>query len=432
MLRLRNLRVRISIAFFVVSLTLGTLFAAATFLSFELIRPWYSEIRFADDLDRAVASHAHPGIWRSDGLSIYIVERANTASLPAPLRLLEEGSHLLDSAAGPREIRIEDRGDLRYVAEYHIAQIEQVEAEITRLLIALLAGGVLLSSLLALGIGFWRSSHIVLPLTRLARRVESLGPETSHELPRGAYGTDEVADLARAFEEHVRRLGRFVQREKDFAAHASHELRTGVASISSGVELLMTEGHGEPTRSRLARLQRASRHMSRLIEALLVLAREGRAAHDVAAIRCRLSVALREIVDSRLLAAKECGIELSFVVVEEGEALVPEEGLSIVVGNLIDNAIAYAPEGPIRVQVTGHQVEITDSGPGIPEHELPYVFQRSFRGQASAGRGAGLGLAIVRKLCEHYGWSVEIVSSPDSGTTARVGLAPALLRPEAR
>ncbi|MEM7352779.1 MAG: HAMP domain-containing sensor histidine kinase [Acidobacteriota bacterium] len=418
---------RISVAFFAISLVVSGLFAVATFFSFEVVRPSYSDSQYDNDLDDFIESRGstpRPGTWETPAYQAYVAELDDLSRLPVRLRGLEPGRHQIEHDSEPSEVQVEDRGQFRYLIEYDIEQILAIEGEITLVLIVLLGGGVLLSSLLALGFGYWMSSRIIQPLTRLARRVEALDAQPSRVLEEGAYGTDEVADLARAFERYWRRLVGFVEREKAFAADASHELRTGVASIASGVELLMTEAHGEPTRSRLARLQRASRHMSRLIEALLVLAREGDIEARPAAPRSAMGPALREIVNGRQQAASDREIGLTLDLARESDLAVPEEVLAIVVGNVIDNAIAYTPEGEIRVAQDGDRIEIVDNGPGIPEHELPFVYQRAFRGGRSPGGGAGLGLSIVKRLCEHNGWRIEIDSTTGVGTRVRIDLAP--------
>ena len=221
---------------------------------------------------------------------------------------------------------------------------------------------------------------------------------------------------------YLGRLADFVEREKEFTASASHELRNGVAVISSTVELLLGEDHAEPTRSRLHRLERSTRHMTRLIEALLLLAREPGGGEELAGEGQGYEVApvLSELVAGRNEAVRDRDCEVRLRVLGHPELRVQPEALVMVVGNLIDNALIHA-ESRVEVVLDQDGVSVEDEGPGISEHELPYVFQRAYRGRSS--HGAGLGLAIVRRLCERHGWRIDLRTRPEKGIRVRVGFA---------
>jgi len=86
----------------------------------------------------------------------------------------------------------------------------------------------------------------------------------------------------------------------------------------------------------------------------------------------------------------------------------------VALGNLIVNAFKYTREGEIRISVLGDRVEVRDTGPGIPEEEAAKLFERGYRGSSSEGsKGGGIGLAIVRRLCELYDWKVSLAPRAD-------------------
>jgi signal transduction histidine kinase len=102
------------------------------------------------------------------------------------------------------------------------------------------------------------------------------------------------------------------------------------------------------------------------------------------------------------------------------ELPVPAPVLSIVVGNLVENALVHGQRGRVEVTLRSDGVTVRDEGPGIGGEELPHVFDRSFRGRSAAAGGSGLGLAIARRLADHVGWTLSLESVRDRGTIARV------------
>ena len=95
----------------------------------------------------------------------------------------------------------------------------------------------------------------------------------------------------------------------------------------------------------------------------------------------------------------------------------PSSVVSVAIGNLVGNAFKYTQAGEVVVTVGHGRVAVEDTGPGIAPEEAEKLFERGVRG-TSAGKGAGLGLAIVRRLCELYGWHVSLAPRPQGGAVA--------------
>ena len=103
----------------------------------------------------------------------------------------------------------------------------------------------------------------------------------------------------------------------------------------------------------------------------------------------------------------------------------PEAVLSVALGNLIGNACKYTTEGEVRVRIEPHRVVIEDTGPGISAEDAERLFERGYRGSAAgATKGGGIGLAIVRRLCDLYRWQVKLVPRDPRGATAVLDFRP--------
>jgi len=97
----------------------------------------------------------------------------------------------------------------------------------------------------------------------------------------------------------------------------------------------------------------------------------------------------------------------------------PEAVLAVALGNLIGNACKYTNEGEVRIIVEADQVRIEDTGPGLSEEDAARLFERGYRGSGAGGTvGGGIGLSIVRRLCELYDWQVSIAPRPEHGAVA--------------
>ena len=154
----------------------------------------------------------------------------------------------------------------------------------------------------------------------------------------------------------------------------------------------------------MLRIQRAEQQCSDLIGSLLLLSRNerGQGRSDVARVA-------EQLLDSHRAQLGGKPLELRM----EGEpGLVvdaPEAALSVALGNLVGNAVKYTPQGEVRVRLLGDAVEVVDTGPGLSEEDAARLFQRGYRGtHAGHSQGAGIGLSIVGRLCDLYGWDVSV------------------------
>jgi signal transduction histidine kinase len=269
-------------------------------------------------------------------------------------------------------------------------------------------GAVFLFGLLSLVLGLWLSRKVLKPVSELANRLRDFRKAGKAEPLAPHFADDEVGELAHALDEYSARLTAMVERDREFNSDVSHELRTPLAVIASTTELLQgSPDLTEKLSERLKRIERASRQATELIEALLLLSRAERRGPTRGETTDVGKVAADVIESQRpQMRGKPLTIDLSV-----GEALTvnaPASVLSVALTNLISNAIKYTLEGSVRVEVGADRIEVIDTGPGIKPEDAERLFQRGVRGEGVGGSGAGLGLAIVRRLCELYGWDVSM------------------------
>ena len=225
-----------------------------------------------------------------------------------------------------------------------------------------------------------------------------------------------------------------IERERDFTRDASHELRTPLTVVRlAASELRRRPRLDAESRETVSRIERAVRDMEETTEALLLLARASES--NLATTEVRLDdIVVRECERARAMAgSKPVRIEERGVmpVVVDADARV----LAVLVGNLLRNAVQYTGDGRVEVRVRGETLTIVDTGVGIPREQLDSVFQPFVRAGKASRRGHGVGLSIVKRLCDRFGWSVRIESTPEIGTRVEVRFpgarTPAAAVPEA-
>ena len=233
-----------------------------------------------------------------------------------------------------------------------------------------------------------------------------------------AYPNNEIGRLVQCMDQFALRLQGFLDRESHFAADVSHELRTSVAIIRGAAELLVEYPYlPEAIRHRLQTVLRQAVRMGHILEAMLHLAREDKAEDDPA---CVMAEVIGDAVTDCTPALAGRPVRIT-VDLRERSILPVERSMAwVVVSNLLRNACAYTKEGEIAIRLDGNQLEIVDSGIGIPEDRFPALFKRLDKGEESTGYG--LGLSIVARVVQRLGWKLEIQSSQGTGTRVCITL----------
>ena len=297
----------------------------------------------------------------------------------------------------------------------------------------MLALGVALSVLLALGAGGWlarRSLRPVAVLTEAAGRMAADGARLGARLPAEFEARDELTDLAETFNGLLARLEASVERERRFTSNAAHELLTPLATLRSEAEVaLRRERAPAAYRETLGRVVEDVAEMTGTVQGLLRLARAESLARSPDA-RLDLGALVRQRAGRARAEAEAKGLSLA-VEAAPGVTIAAEAApLAEVVDNLVQNAVKYTPPGgAVRVSLTHAgrpgsgtaRLEVADTGVGFDAAACERLFDRFFRAdtpEVQAEPGSGLGLAIVRTVVEGLGGEVGC-ASPGPGRGAR-------------
>ena len=416
----RRLRSRIIVSFLLLGFGLTAMFAVATValrnrLEGSLVDSWLQN-EASNFLVFKRANPAPDALFKFGRQIEAFAYRPDSEKIPFRWKDLPRGVHDLrenDDAGELREYKlaVQREPDMVTYVRYDYTQ----EALTQQQMLVSLGGAVLLFTGLAWVIGLWSSSRVISPLTELARRVEGLSSRENPDKLAPHFPRDEVGELADALDDYATRMTRLVKRDREFNADVSHELRTPLAVIRGAAELLMANPNLEDkTRQRLARIERAALQCTDLTTALLLLSRNERGSGNTNVLK--LCHALAEANRAQL-----GGRPIEIIVEGRQDVVVnaPEAVLSVALGNLIGNACKYTSEGEVRVIVEGDRVNIEDTGHGISAEDAAKLFERGYRGSSAGGTsGGGIGLSIVRRLCELYEWTVSIAPRPDRGAKA--------------
>ena len=236
---------------------------------------------------------------------------------------------------------------------------------------------------------------------------------------------EEIQPVVTEINELLERLQQSLASQRNFVSDAAHQLRTPIAALQAQVEATASESAPE-TRKRLEGILTAAQRLSHLVDQMLALARaEPSKAQTQSEIS--LEALVQQAAETWLPYAIDKRIDLGF---ELEPATVHGNGLLLqeLLGNLLDNAVRYTPEGgTITVacgEAEGHAwLTVEDSGPGIPDNEKVRVFERFYRLPGSESSGSGLGLAIVRQIALQHGGTISVGrSSRLNGACFRVEL----------
>lgn len=265
---------------------------------------------------------------------------------------------------------------------------------------------------------FRQSQRLISPIVQMATVVEQSGthePNTLVEAMRPFHKVDDDIDtLARAIESFAARAHSVVDRERRFSRDASHELRTPLAVLKGSLDVLDQLDNANPRTERVyTRMRKTVGEMESLIETLLLLTREAQQPADIEIIALHELLPQLAHQQHQAVAADRLSVQIDCeqpLTVKASRRVV-----TIIFSNLIRNALLHGHQSPIRIRTRANTAIIEDEGPGIDAETLATLFEPFQRGDSPAS-GYGLGLTIVKQLCDRFQWPLSVHSVPGEGT----------------
>lgn len=389
------LRVRVTLLYIVLGLVMSVSFAAmVTFIAERYEQLLIEEILSSQAEDYATRLRSEPDaiLPRSSRLNGYVRRKDGSGDVPDALAALPPGVHesLHEDEDGLHMAVFDtDVGRLYFVI--NISDIERIE----RYIHAVLAGIVVLGTLLSAWLGWLLSGAVVNPVRRLADAVEGLPPapmrtDLATTLPR-----DELGRLGKAIDDYQARLLAAQEAERAFFADASHELRTPIAVVHGATELLIEDGAGMPElQPRLQRLDRGVRQLSELLDALLGLARRRVGASEAVVLRDWLQDCL-----ATTDAIRDGYLQLQVDAADDQVRTLPLREAALVLNGIVRRLVPAGTRGLLRAGIDNDRITLRFAPESAVVDAMPAT--------TTGGSDRGFGMTLVGRLAMQIGWRLE-------------------------
>jgi signal transduction histidine kinase len=435
----RSVHWSVSVALIVVGLAMIVALSIQSFSSQQLIEHKF----WADMLKSTSADHAArvragqaDSLPRTGAVRSWYVGRgreaarapAYLADLPPGLYSTETGYRIFTEVDGFEghgsfHALVVDLAPGRLVTTVDIGQLEDQQNHDSRRsgiwagFLVLFIGGVII----------WLHANLVRPVRDLADRMQAIVPGTAGARLPTTYRREEIQLIAQASNAHLERVEQFIQRERSLLDQASHEFRTPIAVISGAVDVLKQFSLPDASKPVLGRIEHAVHDLSETMVALLYLSREANPGTDPVDVTVLHDLLPRLVADhEHLLGDKSAQLRIGEI--EPTFIAAPEAMVRIAVSNLIRNAIESTDDGYVELVLRGGVIAVSDSGSGFNPVEAARRYRESLQHSAPI-RGQGLGLFLIGRICDRFGWKLSIEPAAGGGTRAALDVASSAIEP---
>lgn len=364
------------------------------------------------------------GIFRT--LSANELQTRESSAGPLPQKqATREGSFRLLTTLSPGQI------EENFILQVAVSQAPLLQ--VTQNLKEFLWMGIPLALILSTLGGYYLSRKALDPVRKIIEKANNLSPDHLSDRVPVSPARDELQSLALTLNALLDRLQRAFESQERFIADASHELKTPLAILRGEFEVFLNrERNPEEVRSLIVSGVQELGHLSRIVEDLLILARVDAGSSVLAKSLTRLDEVVLDVITQleSMSRQKEVKIRMNLsgdLFVVQGDT----DLLRVLIKNLIENAIKHSPaKQVVEIRLRSSQewldLEVTDHGCGIAPLVLPRIFERFYRGperpetSQKETQGAGLGLAIAKKIAELHNGEIKVSSIPDQETTFKV------------
>ncbi len=381
-----------------------------------------------------LTANVYVQIWDTTGN--LVVQNVSVAETPF------DADRLTTGEAAYSDVRFEDI-HLRVLTYPLVAQPEgtvvgtmQLASPLTtvdeaqRALLVLLLSGGLIAVLLAALVGWTTAAAALRPLEQVTETALQItrADDLSLRIPLSGPAQGEVGRLIIAFNETLERLENLFETQRRFLADVSHELRTPLTTILGNLDLMRKMGQLDA--ESLEAISSETQRMKRLVQDILVLTQAESGRLPLARNELELDTLVLEVFQQSKVLAQD-RVEVRLGQEDQARVMGDRDRLKQVLLNLMSNAIEYTLSGgsvTLGLACVGDwaRVTVSDTGTGIPQDELPHIFERFYRVDRSRKRtgqgGAGLGLSIAYWITRSHEGRLEVASEVGKGTTFSVWL----------
>lgn len=277
---------------------------------------------------------------------------------------------------------------------------------------------------------FILSRVITRPLLKMKKATEQLS-RGHHEVELYTHRKDELGELATSISRLSKDLERLKNERNEFLGSISHELRTPLTYMKGYMDIINRQDTTTESRKQYIKIiQEETTHLAGLIQNLFELAKIDHNEFAIKKEKIMLGDLIRTVVANIQPAINKRGIRFTVDYPDDLVAYVDPGRIRQVLLNILDNAMKYTDEGN-SIVMTGSQdkngtvITISDTGEGIPEEDVPYIFERLYRAEKSRSRssgGSGLGLAIAKEIVELHGGDITVENTQGEGTVFIISL----------
>ena len=355
---------------------------------------------------------------RTRNLIGYLSKPNAPADLTEDLLMLKPGFYAKTKVAGrlqPIPVYVRDFDQYRLYLLFEGANIDRLVGVFGLVPLSIFLIIIYTSSWIAYKLS-WRAMS---PILKIARDVRRINPEDSSLNFTSSNLTGETKELAEALDEYAKRIDVFVDRERQFTADVSHELRTPMTIIDGAAQFIEQDTKISPkSHERIQMIRRACQDVNELTTAFFLLARDQNMVENQKPINVA-NVVENEVI-KQLSLVDDSKVKINVDIQSRLEVTTNQKALEIIVANIFGNSVKYTDAGHIDITVTDSQVIIADTGIGIPEDLLPHLFERHVRGRGLQKAGEGIGLAIVKRLCDQFNWDISIQNRSENGVIVKL------------
>jgi len=391
---------------------------------------WEASIGWPPQLPGNLGRHdgsAYFAVWREDGS--VLKESKMPPETPAP-------TDLLNTAIDRDRYARQQRGSFReviirgpYMTTICVGRTVAVEqGNVARMTWTLILSGISVLSLGLMG-GWWLTKRSIEPIGRMSQTAKRISVNSLTERIDLGGCDSELEGLGASLNTMLDRLAQSFEQQRQFTADVSHEFRTPLSIMLASSELALSKSRSaEEYREQLVKCQRAANRLRELGDSMLTLARLDADPHldfhslDIAMLLGEAIESIRPLAEGKKV---QFDTEVESCLIEGNRSMLRQA-----IDNLLSNAIKYNEQNglvKVRCKEVGDSIEIQvdDSGIGIPESAIPKLFDRFYRVDESRSRvagGTGLGLSIVKKILSCHRGEIAVTSREGHGTCVRVSL----------